>query len=175
MLKKNESASRGATGFTRLARVLSECLLVLGVILFLAVLVAPNLSLVSRASASVETGLKPADKIGVHQLWLWRDSEARVDEVLDQMSAAGVKWLRMDFGWADLEPVQGTWDFSGHQMVVDKANERGINILGILSTTPTSGWRRVSVYLSTEQPGLVEHLRARDGFKVRLLRDGNGE
>ncbi len=81
------------------------------------------------------------DKVGAHLIWLSRENEAKMDEVLTTMANAGVKWLRTDFSWADLEPTYDpakghVFDWDAHDRMVNLANAKGINILGILSSTP---------------------------------------
>ena len=44
---------------------------------------------------------------------------------------AGVKWIREDFLWENIEPTKGNFDFSGYDERVDKALAEGFNIIGI--------------------------------------------
>jgi hypothetical protein len=62
---------------------------------------------------------------------------ATVEGELDAMADAGTGWLRCDFAWADLEPAEGSWNFTGADRVVDEAEARGIKVLGILGTSPS--------------------------------------
>ncbi len=55
---------------------------------------------------------------------------------LDALAQAGGAWLRCDFAWADLEPMPGEWNFAGGDALVAEASERGIEVLGILGTSP---------------------------------------
>lgn len=59
-----------------------------------------------------------------------------VQAELDVLAAAGIGWLRCDFAWVDLEPVQGEWDFTATDRVVAEAEARGVKILGILGSSP---------------------------------------
>ncbi len=59
-----------------------------------------------------------------------------IEEELSALHGAGLAWLRCDFAWYDLEPVRGKRDFSGTDLVVQEAAERGVSILGILGTSP---------------------------------------
>lgn len=61
-----------------------------------------------------------------------------VNDELDRIDAAGVEWLRTQFAWSDMEATQGTWDYEGHDLVVNGAQSRGIKVLGILISAP--GW-----------------------------------
>ncbi|MCL6508127.1 MAG: beta-galactosidase, partial [Bryobacteraceae bacterium] len=60
-----------------------------------------------------------------------------VEQEFATLENIGLSWLRCDFAWYDLEPVEGEWDFSGIDLVVQEATERGISILGILGTSPS--------------------------------------
>ncbi len=51
---------------------------------------------------------------------------------MQQIAAAGFKWVRMDFAWAGIERVQGTYDFSAYERLLrslDKFKIRPIFIL----------------------------------------------
>ncbi len=66
----------------------------------------------------------------------------------DALQAAGVKWVRCNFVWNEMEPgsTEGNWGFDGRDLggglhpnsdlVVDLAHAHGIKILGILGATP---------------------------------------
>ncbi len=60
---------------------------------------------------------------------------------LDAMRETGLDWMRTDFLWDLVEPEQGTWDFAQYDEIVEEACKRGVNILGILGYSPTSGER----------------------------------
>ncbi len=57
--------------------------------------------------------------------------------VLDEISAAGIEWVRMDFRWDLLEPRRGRFDWSLYDPVVDAARARGLRIYATLQATPT--------------------------------------
>lgn len=52
--------------------------------------------------------------------------------LMARMSHDGVKWTRADFRWRWIEPTQGTWSWAHTDAVMDKAWERGVNVLPIL-------------------------------------------
>jgi len=76
------------------------------------------------------------DRFGVasSHLKLW--DAATMERELDAATGAGIGWVRCDFAWSDLEPVQGAWNFAGSDMAVAKAEEHGVDILGILAASP---------------------------------------
>ncbi len=66
----------------------------------------------------------------------------------DAMQAAGIKWVRCNFVWNEMEPgsTEGNWGFDGRDLggglhpnpdlVVDLAQAHGVRVLGILAGTP---------------------------------------
>ncbi|QWC85988.1 cellulase family glycosylhydrolase [Nocardioidaceae bacterium] len=76
----------------------------------------------------------------VHAIWSDVDSESRA-EILDGMVELGVRTVRIDVSWAQLEPVQFEYDQEAVdrlQRVVDQVTERGLDPLVMLWLTP--GW-----------------------------------
>jgi hypothetical protein len=61
---------------------------------------------------------------------------ATMQAEFDSMQAAGISWVRCDFAWSDLEPVQDSWNFAGTDAVVERAEASGVEILGILAASP---------------------------------------
>jgi hypothetical protein len=49
-----------------------------------------------------------------------------------KISEAGIKWLRKDFYWDEIEPSQGCFDFSKYDKIVTRAEAYGIELLPIL-------------------------------------------
>lgn len=97
---------------------------------------AATLSLsASAASGSVQT---PAVGVQFHATWS-SYTDAQRTEVLDKMAAAGVKWVRIDLGWASLQETRGSysqWYVDLVDRTVDAARARGIHVLGTLWMTP---------------------------------------
>jgi MYXO-CTERM domain-containing protein len=54
------------------------------------------------------------------------------DRALDLVKAAGFSWIRMDLGWAGVERVKGTYDFSAFDTLVASAEARSMHTLLIL-------------------------------------------
>jgi hypothetical protein len=50
---------------------------------------------------------------------------------LDMMAAAGVKFVRMDFGWAGIERVKGTYDWAGYDDLTANLEKRGLSAIYI--------------------------------------------
>lgn len=54
------------------------------------------------------------------------------DKQLSLMQQAGVSWVRFDFGWNEMESVEGNWDFSKYDHIIDTANSKGINVIALM-------------------------------------------
>lgn len=55
---------------------------------------------------------------------------------MDAAKASKVKWVRLDFNWLQIEPSNGTYDFTLFDSLVAAANARGLSILAVLAYTP---------------------------------------
>ncbi|HWZ65826.1 MAG TPA: cellulase family glycosylhydrolase [Patescibacteria group bacterium] len=70
------------------------------------------------------------------------DSQTMLEQ-LDGIAALGVQWVRLDFDWSIVQPDDShTFDWSHYDKIVAAANDRHLNILGILAYTPS--WARSS-------------------------------
>jgi polysaccharide biosynthesis protein PslG len=84
-------------------------------------------------------GLVPCFGAQFHAGWSdYTDKERR--EVLDKLAAAGANWVRIDVGWASLQPRRHR--IAGYYVdrideVVDEARERGLRVLATLWWTPS--------------------------------------
>jgi polysaccharide biosynthesis protein PslG len=81
--------------------------------------------------------------VGAQFHGMWTDyTDAQRAEVLDQLAAAGVGWVRLDVSWAMLQPdgpdSYSTWGVNFVDRVVDMAHERGLKVLVLFWLTP--GW-----------------------------------
>jgi hypothetical protein len=61
------------------------------------------------------------------------DGLARMERAAALARAAGVKWSREEILWSRTEPVQGRFDFSFYDKVVDCAHRNGISVYGLLT------------------------------------------
>ena len=111
--------------------------------IFIAGTVAALLSTAVPASGQTSaTGIEiPAMGVQFHATWSDYTWDERLD-VLDKMAAAGVKWVRVDLGWASFqEGGRGSysdWYAKRVDRIVDEAATRGIKVLGTIWWTP--GW-----------------------------------
>jgi hypothetical protein len=51
---------------------------------------------------------------------------------LDLIAAAGIKFVRMDFGWADIERRKGEYDWTGYEELLANLDKRGLRTIFIL-------------------------------------------
>lgn len=77
--------------------------------------------------------------------------EAQIDRTLDAMESLGVKSIRLGVFWAAIEPQEGVYDWDKLDLLVDKASERDMGILGTILYTPA--WASAE----PESSGLVNH------------------
>jgi hypothetical protein len=56
--------------------------------------------------------------------------------LLNQVKAAGIGWVRIDFVWAFVEPARDSYDWSLYDEIVQEAQTRGIEIFASLAYTP---------------------------------------
>jgi O-antigen ligase len=55
---------------------------------------------------------------------------------LEAMQAAGLRWLRQPFPWAEIEPQRGEYRWQASDALVEAARSRGISIIALLDTAP---------------------------------------
>jgi hypothetical protein len=91
-------------------------------------------------TAGLPTGAHAAQSAGVQAHLLWSGvSSAEVDLQLDAAKNANARVIRVDVGWAGLEPAKGqwsAWDLARLDHVVDSANARGLDLLLTFWETP---------------------------------------
>src|SRR5438309_1023407 len=51
---------------------------------------------------------------------------------LDLIAAAGIKFIRMDFGWAGIEQKKGEYDWSEYEALTANLEKRGLRAIYIL-------------------------------------------
>ncbi len=71
---------------------------------------------------------------------LARMDQAQLDLTMDRVAATGVKWLRTDVVWGDIEASPGEYRWSYMDRVVAGARARGLHVLGIATVLPS--WAR---------------------------------
>ncbi|MDO8572186.1 MAG: peptidoglycan-binding protein [bacterium] len=57
-------------------------------------------------------------------------------QYFDLLSDLGVKWVRAEFYWSEIERSDGTYDWTAYDIFVKEMNRRGISILGVINYIP---------------------------------------
>lgn len=104
----------------------------------------PGSSQVGASAASSADPPDPEDlpSLGLqfHGTWDHYDAQQR-DEVLDRIEESGASWVRLDVGWAMLQPTPGPLDQGWGVPVVDEVmeqlRERDLKVLVMFWLTPT--------------------------------------
>ena len=102
-----------------------------------AVTVAP---ISSATAATTITKAPPAVGVQFHGMWATYDDAERA-KILDQLVAAGTRWIRLDVSWAMLQPTSGSsydmaWGVPFVDRVVNMVRSRGLNLLVTFWRTP---------------------------------------
>jgi hypothetical protein len=77
---------------------------------------------------------------------------------LKDLHTLGVKWIRVDVNWGDLEPVRGQTDWSRIDRQVNAAHASNINVLAVIQRTPP--WAR--------PPGSAENYASTSPEELKL-------
>lgn len=73
---------------------------------------------------------------------------ASLAPLLDEVHACGIGWIRIDFVWSWVEPIQGNFTWGMYDDLVAAANTRGLHIYATIGNTPawaTSGTAGIGV------------------------------
>ena len=111
----------------------------LGVVLAVALMTLPGCG--GRETAKLTNAhLEP---FGTLVFLPWNDgwnnhmyTEIKALRAMDQLVAAGIGWVRMDFTRLHIETAPGTYDFARHDWLVRELSRHGIAILGVLGYSP---------------------------------------
>ena len=52
---------------------------------------------------------------------------------VQKMKELGVKYVRIDFAWVNIEPANDSYDFSLHDTIVSMANYYGLDVIACLT------------------------------------------
>lgn len=78
-------------------------------------------------------------RLGVNAALEQYDDET-LDALLADLSRRGVRWVRQEFRWSEIEPERGRFDWSASDRIFSAAARHGISVLPVLWTTPA--WAR---------------------------------
>jgi hypothetical protein len=90
------------------------------------------------STAVARPPLTPCFGVQFHGGWSGYTNAERL-EVLDKLAASGVGWVRIDMGWASLQPRRNDradWYVDRMDFLVDAARARDLKVLATLWWTP---------------------------------------
>ncbi|WP_304114921.1 cellulase family glycosylhydrolase [Mycolicibacterium bacteremicum] len=85
-------------------------------------------------AAAIDTS---PNAVGIAESELYFMTPEEVDVALDTMQSLGVTQVRIFVPWRAVEPAPGVYNWTEVDKVVDAAYERGIAVLGAVTSTPT--------------------------------------
>ncbi|MGK2870606.1 MAG: cellulase family glycosylhydrolase [Mycobacterium sp.] len=85
-------------------------------------------------AAAIDTS---SNAVGIAESELYFMTPEEVAGALDTMQSMGVTQVRMFVPWRAVEPAPGAYNWADVDKVVDAAEERGIAVLGAVTSTPT--------------------------------------
>jgi len=88
--------------------------------------------------------------------------ETNTQEEFDYLNYMGVSWVLHTFYWSRIEPQQDNWNFEDYDIMVNKAGDAGIKVLGVLAYD--NWWihadQKSHGYISPEQiPDFLNYVR----------------
>jgi len=98
--------------------------------------------------------------------------ETNTQEEFDYLNYMGASWVLHTFYWSNIEPQQNNWNFENYDVMVNKAGDAGINVLGVLAYD--NWWihadQKAHGYISPEQlPYFLNYVRRTvEHFKGRV-------
>lgn len=100
-------------------------------------------------AAAIDTS---SNAVGIAESELFYMTEEEVGIAMDTMQSMGVTQVRMFVPWYWVEPAPGLYNWANVDKVVDAAEERGIAVLGAVSSTPTWATDYPSPYGAPRDP-----------------------
>jgi plastocyanin len=105
-----------------------------------AAVLAAGLVPVASSLAAAQPSDVPTFGVQFHAGWSTYTNAQRI-QVLDKLQSAGVRWVRVDMGWASIQEHRrgqiSEWYVERLDFVVDAARDRGMQVLGTLWGTPS--------------------------------------
>lgn len=91
-------------------------------------------------AATASAGPRILTGIAIPGTRILYDDPAVAEAALDRVAALGVRWLRFDAAWSEIETAAGRYDWSNVDRVLAAATARGLSVLLVLGTS--SSWSR---------------------------------
>jgi hypothetical protein len=114
----------------------------------------PSLQTVTTDVAEMAAINESNTTIGIADSDLYFESPAAIDAALDEMQAMGVNTVRIGIPWAGINPIPGYYDWSQSDYLINAADERGMGILAVITTTPGYAQNGSGIYSEPIDPAL---------------------
>jgi hypothetical protein len=88
----------------------------------------------SGAPGHPATGPRSLTGLAVPGTRILYGGAAAMDTALDRVADLGVRWLRVDAAWSELETAPGRWEWDNLDRLVGGARARGLSVLLVLGT-----------------------------------------
>jgi hypothetical protein len=98
-------------------------------------LVAVAAVLVVAVAAAVllaADGVGRRDSVGLNTHLVWASADT-IEPVLDEIRRGGVRWVREELPWREIEPEPGRFDWRRTDALMAAASRTGVQVLGILA------------------------------------------
>ncbi|MCV7419856.1 cellulase family glycosylhydrolase [Mycobacterium yunnanensis] len=119
---------------------------------FGAAAMTPGLRTVSTDVAET-AAIDPSNTtVGIADSDIYFESHAQIDAALDEMQAMGVNTVRIGIPWAGVNPIPGYYDWSQSDYLINAADQRGMGILAVITTTPGYQQNGSGVYSAPNDP-----------------------
>jgi polysaccharide biosynthesis protein PslG len=69
-------------------------------------------------------------------------SKADVNKQATLMQQAGVKWVRFDFTWGNMEQTKGVYNWSNYDYIVNELNSKGMHVIALVTQWGSPTWER---------------------------------
>jgi len=106
--------------------------------------------------------------------------QSDVDTQTTLMQQAGVKWVRFNLVWGNVEQTRGVYDWSSYDYIVNNINSKGMHVLGLVTQWGAPSWERTdaSNWMSpannpTDFGNFVQALATHYKGKISLYEIGN--
>ena len=122
---------------------------------FVVLAITSSAALAQRGSRG--SSLPPIPSFGVNFHGTWTDyTDAQRLQVLDDLAASHVQWVRIDIGWAsfvtDCRTCYEQWYIDLTDFLVNAALDRGLKVLGMVDLTPSWANGGADVYTPPTNP-----------------------
>ncbi|MDO8589917.1 MAG: cellulase family glycosylhydrolase [bacterium] len=87
-------------------------------------------------------------------------------EIFNIVQDLGVKWLRLDIPWTDIEPAEGTFKWAGVDLGMRELEKRNIGLLAIINHPPDWVWGRDTTLAQNAAKSFGKAIAAR--YKGRI-------